>query len=185
MTAAITSLDFSLLYWIQAHMRNDFFDGFFKLVTHLGDAGIFWIALGIILLCFPKTRRCGICMLVCLAVTSLLGEGLLKHLFTRERPCVQQPIADMLLALPTTYSFPSGHSASSFTAATALFFHDRRAGIAAYILAALIAFSRLYCYVHFPTDVLTGIALGLCVGIVLTPRLSSRLLTCIHPDPSA
>ncbi len=126
MTAAITSLDFSLLYWIQAHMRNDFFDGFFKLVTHLGDAGIFWIALGIILLCFPKTRR-------------------------------------------------SGHSASSFTAATAVFFHYRKAGIAAYILAALIAFSRLYCYVHFPTDVLTGIALGLCVGIVLVPRLSRQL----------
>ncbi|WP_394272720.1 phosphatase PAP2 family protein [Butyricicoccus sp.] len=175
MAAAITSIDFSLLYWIQVHMRNTFFDSFFKFITHLGDTGVIWIALGIILLCFPKTRRCGICMLACLAVTALLGEGILKHLFTRERPCVQQPIEDMLLAVPSTYSFPSGHSASSFTAATAVFFHYRKAGIAAYILAALIAFSRLYCYVHFPTDVLTGIALGLCVGIVLAPRLSRQL----------
>lgn len=175
MAAAITSIDFSLLYWIQVHMRNTFFDSFFKFITHLGDTGVIWIALGIILLCFPKTLRCGICMLACLAVTALLGEGILKHLFTRERPCVQQPIEDMLLAVPSTYSFPSGHSASSFTAATAVFFHYRKAGIAAYILAALIAFSRLYCYVHFPTDVLTGIALGLCVGIVLVPRLSRQL----------
>ncbi len=174
MTAAITSVDFSILSWIQAN-RNGFLDLFFKLITHLGDAGAFWIALGVLLLCFPKTHRCGVCVLVCLAVTALLGEGLLKHVFLRERPCVQQPIADLLLSIPTTYSFPSGHSASSFTAATALLFYHRRAGIAACILAALIAFSRLYCYVHFPTDVLAGIALGVCVAVVLTPRLSRWL----------
>lgn len=164
-------------------MRNDFFDIFFKLVTHLGDAGAFWIVVGVLLLCFPKTRMCGICVLICLAVTALLGEGLLKHLFARERPCIQQPIADMLIAIPSTYSFPSGHSASSFTAATAIFCFHRKAGIAAYILAGLIAFSRMYCYVHFPTDVLAGIMLGMFVGFVITPYLSFRQKSHLFHKP--
>lgn len=171
MISAITAIDFSILHWIQDNLRSAFSDKFFSSVTALGNAGIFWIVLGLILLCIPRTRPCGICVLVCLAVDALAGEVVLKHLFTRIRPCVAEPIQDMLIAVPSTYSFPSGHSASSFTAATAIFFFHRRAGAAAYVLAALIAFSRLYCYVHFPTDVLAGAVLGVCVACLLTPRM--------------
>ena len=159
MLAFITSLDFSILLWIQEHLRSPLLDVLFPLITHLGDKGLCWIALGILLLIPRRTRIWGICVLVCLAVDCLLGEGLLKHLFLRQRPCVVQPIEDMLVSIPYTTSFPSGHSASSFTAATALFLNNRPAGIAAYVLAFLIAASRLYCYVHFPTDVLCGICL--------------------------
>ena len=174
MLAFITSLDFSILLWIQEHLRSPLLDVLFPLITHLGDKGLCWIALGILLLIPRRTRIWGICVLVCLAVDCLLGEGLLKHLFLRQRPCVVQPIEDMLVSIPYTTSFPSGHSASSFTAATALFLNNRPAGIAAYVLAFLIAASRLYCYVHFPTDVLCGILLGTCVAIVLTPMLKLR-----------
>ena len=175
MLAMITSLDFSILLWIQEHLRCGMLDTILPFITHLGDKGLCWIVLGILLLIPRRTRVWGICVLVCLAVDCLLGEGLLKHLFLRQRPCILRPMKDMLVAVPHTTSFPSGHSASSFTAATALFFNNRRAGIAAYVLAFLIAFSRLYCYVHFPTDVLGGILLGICVAIVLTPMLKRRL----------
>lgn len=175
MLASITSLDFSILFWIQEHVRCAFLDMFLPLITHLGDKGWFWIALGAVLLIPRKTRIWGICMLVCLAIDCLLGEGLIKHLFPRQRPCVVQPMEDMLIAIPHSVSFPSGHSASSFTASTALFLNNKHAGIFAYILAALIAFSRLYCYVHFPSDVLCGILLGICVACILTPVLKRHL----------
>lgn len=174
MLTFITSLDFSIVLWMQEHLRTPLLDIFFPFITHLGDKGLCWIALGIILLIPRRTRIWGICVLVCLTVDFLLGEGLLKHLFLRQRPCIVQPIDDMLIAIPHTTSFPSGHSASSFTSATALFLNNRRAGIAAYVLASLIAFSRLYCYVHFPTDILCGILLGISVAVFLTPRLKRR-----------
>lgn len=180
MLTSITSLDFSILFWMQEHLRCSLLDAFFPFITRLGDKGICWIVLGIVLLIPRKTRVCGICVLVCLAVDCLLGEGLLKHLFQRQRPCMVQPIEDMLIAIPHTTSFPSGHSASSFTAATALFLNHRRTGIAAYILAILIAVSRLYCYVHFTTDVLCGILLGICVALVLTPMLKRRFFSISH-----
>ncbi len=175
MISAITSVDFAILYWIQENLRNAFLDTVVPWITSLGNGGFIWILIAVILLCVPKTRTCGICMLVCLAVDALIGEGLLKHIICRVRPCNAAPIADMLVAAPTSYSFPSGHSASSFTAATAVFLCHRRAGIAAYVLAALIAFSRLYCYLHFPTDVLAGILLGICVACILTPRVQQLL----------
>ena len=175
MTAAITAFDFSVLFWIQEHLRCAALDIIFPLIGRLGSAGVFWITLGIVLLSPRKTRAWGICVLMCLLIDCAIGEGILKHLIERVRPCVQQPISEMLIAVPVTSSFPSGHTASSFTAATAIFHFSRRAGIAAYIIAALIAFSRLYCYVHFPTDILGGMALGICVACVITPPLKAKL----------
>lgn len=174
MISAVTAFDFSILYWIQEHLRTDFGDIFFPFITALGNSGVFWIILGVILLCLPKTRLCGICVLLCLAVDAVIGEVILKNIFCRVRPCNINPIVDMLIAAPGSYSFPSGHTASSFTAATAIFLTHRRAGVAAYILAILIAFSRLYCYVHFPTDVLAGVLLGVGVACTLTPIIKRR-----------
>lgn len=175
MIDAITSLDFSILLWIQEHLRCTVLDIILPWITRLGDKGWFWILLSVLLLFPRKTRIWGICMLVCLAVDCLIGEGFIKHMFPRQRPCIVQPIENMLIAIPHTVSFPSGHSASSFTAATALFLNNKRTGMAAYILAALIAFSRLYCYVYFPSDVLCGILLGICVACILTPPLQQYL----------
>ncbi len=172
---SITAIDFYILIWIQEHLRCAALDWFFPAVSQLGNGGTVWIVIAVVFLFFRKTRRFGICMLVCLAVNAILGEKIIKPLVCRERPCTLRPIADMLIARPSSYSFPSGHSASSFTAATALFLNHRRFGIAAYILAACIAFSRLYCYVHFPTDVLCGILLGVCVAYAVTTLLKKRL----------
>lgn len=175
MISTITAIDFSILFWIQAHIRTTALDVIFPFLSVINNMGLFWIVLSVALLVSRRTRLCGICMLVCLAVDCALGEGLLKHLFMRERPYVIIPIDNLLVPTPLTSSFPSGHTASSFTAATAVFYNHKRAGIAAYVIAALIAFSRLYCYVHYPTDVLAGILLGICVACILTPQLQKWL----------
>ena len=69
--------------------------------------------------------------------------------------------------MPNSYSFPSGHSSSSFAAATALFIMNKKTGVCAYVLAFLIAFSRLYNYVHFPSDVICGIILGILSALLI------------------
>lgn len=110
-----------------------------------------------------------------LILCGLFGNIILKHLVARSRPCWIRAI-DMLVAIPTDYSFPSGHSMASFASAVVLFQYDRRIGIPALILAALIALSRLYLYVHFPTDVLVGTLMGILFGI-LAPRIVEYILS--------
>lgn len=143
-------------------------DFFFKTITRFGDGGLFWIAVGVLLLCVRKTRVCGICVLTGLAVGALIANVTLKPLIARERPCWINEAVQLLIAVPKDFSFPSGHSQASFVAATAIYMNHRKWGIAAYVLAVLIAFSRLYLYVHFPTDVLAGAAIGICVGIAVS-----------------
>lgn len=169
MLQTLTGIDLSILSAIQQHLRCGILDGIFPILSQLNNAGLIWIVISLVLLCRKQTRTAGICMVACLLINLALGEGLLKHLFHRTRPFVEQPIADMLIALPTTSSFPSGHTSSSFAAATALFRSSKKAGIAAYVLAILISFSRLYLYLHYPTDVLAGAILGFCVGWFVTP----------------
>lgn len=178
MLTTLTSIDFSVLDWIQRTFASPLMDSFMVAVTHLGDAGIIWIALGLILCIFRKTRVCGILLLTGLLIGLLIGNVALKNIIARDRPCWIREMTDLLIAVPKDYSFPSGHTLSSFIAATVLLHCDKRWGIPAYILAALIAFSRLYLFVHFPTDVLAGMVLGITIGTLvwrLAPVLKQRL----------
>lgn len=120
--------------------------------------------LGIFLLFFRKTRVCGICVLFSLIVGALITNVTIKPLMGRERPCWINDAVQLLVSNPRDYSFPSGHSQASFVSAMAVFQNHKKWGIAAFIFAALISFSRLYLYVHFPTDVAAGILIGLVVG---------------------
>lgn len=79
-------------------------------------------------------------------------------------PCWIDTSVPLLIANPTDYSFPSGHTLSSVISAVILAKTDRRFGYAAIPLAVLIAFSRLYLYVHFPSDVLASAVLGIIIG---------------------
>lgn len=94
----------------------------------------------------------------------LVGNVCLKNLIARPRPCWLDSSVRLLIADPTDYSFPSGHTLSSVIGATILTKTDRRFGYAAIPLAALIAFSRLYLYAHFPSDVLAAAVLGVMIG---------------------
>ncbi len=164
----IQSMDLSILEWIQTHLVTPFCDRFFSLITHLGDGGILWILLAVGMLFFKKTRKTGLMIGAALVLGLLFGNGILKNLFQRVRPydlenaLVQVPI----IAKPSDWSFPSGHTLASFETATVLMIRDRRFGIPALMLALLIAFSRLYLYVHFPSDVLAGVLLGVLFGFL-------------------
>lgn len=158
--------EFDFLYALQK-IHQPLFDGIMVLLSTLGNAGIFWIILSLVL-CIPKkTRSAGIQMLVSMAIAFLIANLILKPLIARQRPCWIDPAVSLLIKSPTDYSFPSGHSVNGFATAVALFCNHRKLGIFALILAALIAFSRLYNFVHFPTDVLTGILLGTVTAIVV------------------
>lgn len=151
----------AVLLWIQEFLRADFLTGFWKAVTFLGDGGWFWIALGMGLLALKKTRKAGAAVLLSLALGALVTNVFLKNAVARMRP--YDYTAQILALLPPQhdFSFPSGHTCASFAAALACFWLlPRRYGVCALILAALIAFSRLYLGVHFPTDVLAGGLIG-------------------------
>lgn len=158
-------MDLTLLLWIQSHLRTEVLDTFFKFFTHLGDLGIFWILLTIILIARPKTRYTGIVMATSLLVSVIFTEALIKPLIDRPRPFELYPM-DLLIPAPVSSSFPSGHSSSSFAAATAFFLNEKKGPWRwiLMIMAVMIAFSRLYLFVHNPTDVLAGTLLGLLIG---------------------
>jgi len=113
-----------------------------------------------------KTRATGAAVLISYIGVFIIGQTFLKSLFSRPRPCTVDPDFALLIARPTSSSFPSTHSAWSFAGAAAIFQNHRKAGLAAFALAALIAFSRMYLFVHFPTDILAGMVLGILTGIL-------------------
>ena len=161
----LQELDFSILYWIQANLRCGFLDWLMPKLTLLGEGGAIWIAAALVLLALRRHRRAGLILAAGLICSLLLGNLLLKPLVARPRPCWLDPAVELLIRIPGDYSFPSGHSLSAFIAATVLLRQDKRMGIPALVLAALLAFSRLYLFVHFPSDVLAGVLLGIAVGL--------------------
>lgn len=163
----ILNIDTLILQLIQSHLRSPFMDTAMSMITSLGNGGTIWLIVILILLCIPNYRRWGIVLVCALILTALIGNIFVKNIFDRVRPCNIMPLTSMLITPPSSFSFPSGHSASSFASATVLWKMNRRVGILAFIVAALIAFSRLYLFVHYPTDVLGGIALGVFIACML------------------
>jgi len=137
-------------------------------ITHLGDDGIFWIILALILLIFKKTRKTGIMVACALIFCLLVNNIILKSIFSRERPFVVLDSIKLIIDPPSGYSFPSGHTVSSIASATTIFWTYKNsckwAAISAVVLAVLIAFSRMYLCVHFFTDVLAGAVVGIALG---------------------
>ena len=158
------NLDWNILHGIQTSLACPLLDFVMPRITTLGNGGAIWLVAAGGLLCTRKYRRQGVILLAGLAAGALVGNVFLKHLVARARPCWLDPGFSLLIPVPQDYSFPSGHTLSSFVGATILTRTDRRFGWAAIPLAVLIAFSRLYLYVHFPSDVLTGAVLGICIG---------------------
>lgn len=148
--------------------------------TALGDHSLAWLMLGCALIVPRRTRRAGAAILVALAFCTLTVDLALKPLVARPRPFMLDAGVELLIPKPGGWSFPSGHSAKSFAAAAALAASlpagCRRFAAPAFLLAILIACSRLYLFVHFPTDVLAGAALGAVLGIVAAQAL--RMLPC-------
>lgn len=173
----VQSFDYSVLSFIQEQLRGPVLNPILQFITHLGDAGFIWIVIAVLCLIRRSTRRCGVTMLIALLLGLLIGNVLLKNLIARPRPFITYEELVPLIS-QSGWSFPSGHSLSSFTAATAVFYHHKKAGILCYLLAAAIAFSRLYVGVHYPSDVVCGALIGIIIGILsgfAVSRLGDRL----------
>lgn len=152
--------------------------------TTLGNNGIVWIAIALLCICFKKSRRCGILMILTMLFCLAIGNGLIKNLVGRPRPF--QVLGDssmLIIPPPAEFSFPSGHTMHGFTAAVMIFLHNRKAGAAAVLAAIVIAFSRMYLFVHFPTDILGGAVIGTLAAIMifaLAEKLKSKPETVLY-----
>ena len=167
-------MDFKILYLIQ-NIRTPLLDKLMVAITSIpGNMGELWIILGLVLLLFKKTRKCG--FVVCFSYLLVFGMGqyVLKDLIARSRPCHIDQTVELLINRPSSYSCPSTHSGWAFAGATSIFLYNKKLGIITYIFSSLIAFSRLYLFVHFPSDVVLGIILGITFAI-LTKYIVTKL----------
>lgn len=161
-------MEAEILLWIQEYLRTPVLNSFMRGITHLGDFGLFWILMAIVLLLYPKTRKSGVLVMAGMLISFLLNNLLLKNLVGRTRPYEVIDGLELLVEKAVDLSFPSGHSATSFVAATVIAgLLPKRYGVSALVLAALISFSRLYIGIHYPTDVLFGVFSGIVIGLVL------------------
>lgn len=170
--------DLSVFQWIQS-IQNDFLDALMVGITTLGNAGAVFIVLGLVLLFTKKYRKAGLSVLVALIVMLICNDLFLKEFFARPRPFnlfetnpekyafwSEVYFYPELVGKPSSFSFPSGHTASAFAAAIAFLWHDRKWGIPTTVFAALMGFSRIYVQVHYCTDVLCGVFTGAICALI-------------------
>jgi len=163
----IQQFDSNLLYSIHSFFECGFLDFIMPLITSLGNGGIFWIAVSLFLICRRSTRKTGIAVAVSMLLCFIFGNLMLKNLIARPRPYTVDP-SIVLLIPPSSeiYSFPSGHTMNAFSAAFSLMMRREKYYIPAIILAAVIAFSRIYLMMHYPLDILGGIAVGFTAAYI-------------------
>jgi len=171
LNSCAVSFDLPILEWIQANMQSGFMDTIMPLITLLGEDGIFWIAWSVLLMLFPKTRKTGLGMAFAMAFGLLLCNVTLKPLIERPRPYDFQLAQfgkeiTLLIEAQHDFSFPSGHTIACFEASVAIMLSNKKLGIPALIIAFLVAFSRMYLYVHYPTDVIVSIFLGSAFAVI-------------------
>lgn len=174
----MNEFEIKILDFIRERLACPFLDAVMPVITSLANGGIIWIITAVLLLIFKKSRKTGFSIALALITGLIIGNLILKNLVGRIRPYEFNEGVEILVARLSDFSFPSGHTLASFEAATVLLIRDKRLGVPALVLAVAIAFSRLYLYVHYPTDVLAGIILGVLIGIFAcntVDRLENRL----------
>ncbi|WP_026889977.1 phosphatase PAP2 family protein [Lacrimispora aerotolerans] len=167
MVEFITNMDWAILYWIRDTFTCPALDYIMPKITSLGDKGFIWILTAFVLQCTKENRKYGITLIAGLLAGVLFGNVFLKNLIERSRPNWIDQTITLLIANPTDFSFPSGHTLSSAIAATILTMSNKKFGYIAIPLACLIAFSRLYLFVHFPSDVLAAALIGSLIGALV------------------
>ena len=156
--------DWEILYFIQSYLRAPALDLFFSKITLLGELAICWFVWGIVLLFFRKYRKVGLLVIIGVLIGALVGNLILKNAVARPRPSWIDTSVALLISNLDDFSFPSGHTLSSTIAATILALSNKKFAYCAIPLAVIMAFSRLYLFVHFPTDIYAGAVIGLVIG---------------------
>lgn len=152
------------LKYISEKCKNRIFDRIMPIITMMGNLGIIWLIISVLMLLKVEDRIIGVSVILALILTTIVGEGIIKHIVKRSRP-FQNYEDELLINKPITYSFPSGHTASSFAALAVFLQMNGKLGLIMSPIATLIAFSRIYLKVHYPTDVIFGIVLGITCGV--------------------
>ena len=183
LNSCAVSFDLPILDWIQATMQSPFMDKFMPFITLFGEAGIFWIALSILFMIFPKTRKMGLGMGLAMAMGLLICNVIMKPMIARPRPYDFQmaqfgKMIPLLIEAQHDFSFPSGHTIACFEASVVMLKNNKWLGIPAFILGLMVTFSRMYLYVHYPTDVLMSVFLGTLfafIGDALAAKIAPKL----------
>lgn len=162
----LSDVEFGILDFIQANFKNGFMDVLNVWISGLGGA-IIWIAIGLLLCFFKKLRGNGTAIILAVLFSMLVSEFVIKPFILRDRPFLFNLDVVLLVDPPFGTSFPSSHTILSFAAAIQFFYINKWAGIGAIVFAVMVAFSRLYLYVHFPTDILCGIIIGVIFGFII------------------
>lgn len=166
MISIIQQTDDAILNFIHTNLQFSILDKVMPSVSWVGNMGSIWIVIAILFILSKKHKTTGFIMIISLVLCVLIGNIALKHLVARIRPCYVHPEIVLLIPRPSDFSFPSGHTMSSFAAATVIILSDKRWGKMAIAMALLIAFSRLYLYVHYPSDIVGGILLGVTIAFI-------------------
>lgn len=168
---AILNFDLSVFRFVEDYIWNPVLDVIMTIITYLGEGGVVWIIIALILLFTKKYRKCGVAMALGLIGSLVVVDWIIKPIVERPRPFNLEQWEGIfnypnLVSKPSSWSFPSGHSSSSLAASVALLCTNKKFGIPAVILGVLIAFSRIYVHVHYPTDVIVGIIVGAILGVI-------------------
>lgn len=157
--------EFTLLNYIQDNVRTGFLDKLMPIISFMGKLSLIWIIIAIACLCFKKTRKAGRSLAFDMIFNLIAGNLIIKSIVQRTRPCILDKTVELISSVPFDSSFPSGHTMYAFGAATILMIYNKWLGLAGYLFAILMGFSRMYLYVHFPTDVLFGAVFGIVFAI--------------------
>ena len=164
------AIDNKGLKYISEKCQNRTFDKMMPIITMMGNLGVIWFVISSLMFLKVEYRIIGIGVILAVALTTIIGEGIIKHIVRRSRP-FQDKEEKLLINKPITYSFPSGHTASSFAALAVFLQMNGNLWLIVSPIATLIAFSRVYLKVHYPTDVIFGMLLGFTCGITVVSFL--------------
>ena len=171
----VAQIDYNILEYIRQHISGPVMDRIMTIITHLGDYGLLWICLAFILMAVPRTRKSGFAVVAAMIAGLVICNLLMKNIIARPRPFEAYGLP-IIIDRPMGYSFPSGHSSNSFIAATVIAMKYRKYAAAVYTTAALIALSRIYLCVHYPSDVIAGAVIGMGIGYVTVKLFEKYIL---------
>lgn len=163
----ITTIDFRILEMIQKRLRCAALDCIMPKISMFGNFGIVWILCAGLFMINSAYEYVGRKIILGLILGAIVGNLMLKHLIARPRPFKVDNTRSLLIKEPTDFSFPSGHTLSSVISACVLLHTSTVFGVLALILCALILFSRMYLFVHYPSDILGGISLGIIISRIV------------------